>query len=324
MNKRFGFSRRSKLLAVAISTTLLLMAVGIAFALVITIDGDRSPANEWGVNPETCSIGTTGCSRFVSDNGGVPDITSPNVPAYDIDNVHASNDGTNLYFSLDFFANGSGTENTWYLTSSGRPMLTICLDIDNNVATGGSRLSGNCNGTEAMSGVDYYVEIVSSAGLIPDGIALGYPKRPVVYAWNSGTSTFDAMALGNIGYDQDADAITEIGVALTDLGYVAGSHLCPGTPLSGTGQPCTARVAMYYDNGTGPSDDSIPNTGTANFQFGCDIVGSNGCSPTAVTLNSLEAKTDAQNNTAVVILAASVVATLGLAGVVVARRRRTA
>lgn len=44
--------------------------------------------------------------------------------------------------------------------------------------------------------------------------------------------------------------------------------------------------------------------------------------PLAVTLNNLEAKTDTQNNTAALILAATVVAALGLAGV--ALRRRTA
>ena len=44
--------------------------------------------------------------------------------------------------------------------------------------------------------------------------------------------------------------------------------------------------------------------------------------PLAVTLNSLEAKADAQNNTAALILAATVVVALGLAGV--ALRRRTA
>lgn len=48
-----------------------------------------------------------------------------------------------------------------------------------------------------------------------------------------------------------------------------------------------------------------------------------GFGPNAITLDGLEAKAGAQNNTAVLILAASVVAALGLAGVAI-RRRRTA
>lgn len=62
------------------------------------------------------------------------------------------------------------------------------------------------------------------------------------------------------------------------------------------------------------SVQNIPNGEVEDYRWGFG--------PLAVTLNNLEAKADAQNNTAALILAATVVAALGLAGV--ALRRRTA
>ena len=44
MNKLFSFSRRSKLLAMIVSVVTLIMVVGVAYAITITVDGTKEAA----------------------------------------------------------------------------------------------------------------------------------------------------------------------------------------------------------------------------------------------------------------------------------------
>ena len=81
----------------------------------------------------------------------------------------------------------------------------------------------------------------------------------------------------------------------------------------------TISMSVYFDNADSDNDDHTPDSGSYGITFGCGAPGGD-CSPTAVTLNSLEAKTDTQNNTAVLILAGAVL-TLGVAVVAIRRRR---
>jgi hypothetical protein len=74
--------------------------------------------------------------------------------------------------------------------------------------------------------------------------------------------------------------------------------------------------------GTGGSNDCSALTGQSATGEVEDYLW--GFGPNAVTVQRLDVKTETTNNTAALILAASVVAALGLAGVVMARRRRTA
>jgi hypothetical protein len=330
MNRRFGFSRRSKLVVVASSTALLLlMVVGVALALGITVDGQLNPADEWGVNAETCTIGSAGCSRVIDDGR---DVSGPPTDWYDLENVHVTNDPNNLYVRLDYFGDNGvshpvlGYSNTWKITTSGRPLLTICFDIDasgtgsSNGATGSDLPPGYCNGGETMYGVDYVVQII--------GRSTGSPTIPKIYHWDlaDGPTWQDVFVNqtpvnGTVGYVWGGGALTEIGLPLTNLGFdpINHAHQCP---LSWGPQPCSYRMSMYYDNGVDASDDSVPNSGMATSTFGCDLV--NGCSPTAVTFNRFEAKPDTQNNTAALILVGSVVVALALLGVVMIRHRHTA
>jgi hypothetical protein len=289
-----------------VPVVLSLAFAGLALALSVTIDGDHT-TDEWGVgNSETCTIGDPGCTRIVDDP---VDVVGPDAPAYDVANFHATNSATTMYFSIDMYGTGAFiTETTWYETASGRPLLTICLDIDNNTSTGGLRAAGNCNGGQAMTGVDFYVTVVADPG---------DPAAPIVSVrrWN-GTS-FVANGAGSVGYDLDTDGITEVAIPMTSLGYT-GNGLCP---ISNGAQPCAARMASYYDNGAAPSDDSVPDTDTFTFLFGCNL-GGTPCSPTAITLNSMSSNTDAKNTLPLILAGVSVVC--AVIAVFLVRRRKIA
>jgi hypothetical protein len=308
-----------------VAVVLSLVVAGLALALSITVNGTVSPADEWGTsNQETCTIGQPGCSRAIDDGR---DVLAPQVDWYDIENVHVTNDSNNLYLRMDFYgdnyaagaANTPGISNTWKLTTAGRPLMTICLDIDasgsssSNGATGSDLPPGYCNGGEQMFGVDYVVQILARS--------TGVPFAPRIFAWDGVGPWSDILAdalnstPGTIGYLWSANALTEVGLPWSQLGYT-GNNLCP---LSGTAQPCSYRMSMFYDNGVDASDDSIPNSGMATNLFGCDTFGGS-CSPTAITLDSLQAQPTTSPVLPVALIGLSAIALIG--SVLFFRRRK--
>ena len=82
----------------------------------------------------------------------------------------------------------------------------------------------------------------------------------------------------------------------------------------------TISMSVYFDNADSDNDDHTPDSGSYGITFGCGAPGGD-CSPTAVTLNNLEAKTDAPNNNTAVLILAGAVLTLGVAVVAIRRRR---
>lgn len=267
-------------------------------ALVVTVDGDDT--GDWGTNPLSCTIGSAGCSRAISDP---VDVTSPPAAFYDIINVGITNDATNLYVRLDFEGNGDATTNTWIFTVTGRPILTICFDLDDDTSTGVTRTAGNCDGDESMTGVDYFVRLTA------DEFNPNVPSISLVNC-SSGTCVGAAHTIA-FGYDADADAITEIGIPMANLG------ITPGTCPDGGTQPpgCSFRMGLYYDNGVAPSDDSVPDNGYATAIFG-------GGSPTAVSLQSVTA--NSSSPTTALILGSALMLAVVSVGFVLYRRQEQA
>jgi hypothetical protein len=264
--------RGRKVKALAGAIALALLAFSIALALTPTVDGDDS--GDWGTDPTGCNFGDTGCTRVLDDD---QDIDPGVYDFYDVQHVYLTNDATYLYFRVDFWGNGACSggdpQNTWYATTSNEPQLSICIDIDRDDGTGVTADVGICDSDESMAGADYRIEVV------PDTGNLGQPATPMVHTC-TGPSCSNQTATGAIGYDSctDADTVTEIRVALADLGVTDGT--CP----DGHTEPCGMEIGLLYDNGVlGPPDDSIPDNSYRNVEFG-------GGSPTAITLRSLGAR----------------------------------
>jgi hypothetical protein len=177
------------------------------------------------------------------------------------------------------------------------PQIIICVNTDNNTTTGNTA-SGYCND---MAGIDrkITVNLVALSVLVQrwTGTAWATVAQPVGGMRSVAWQDTGGVGIADLPY-------VEIGVDLQSLGVINGATCLSAMP-----------TAIYYDNGMVDPEDAVPGVGT--FNIGCG-------SPTAIALNNLQAKADAQNNTAVIILATSIVATLGLAGVVISRRHRTA
>jgi hypothetical protein len=254
MNKQFSFSGRSKLLAIVISVVTLIMVVGVAYAITITVDGTREAAWDGG--------------------GGVDDPSEVGITndGVDIRRVEWTNNTNNFYF---LFRTDTATD---WNRAPDAPYIYLCINNDNNTMTG-STFPLVCLG----SGYERYVRISG-------------PTPLTVVVWDSAFSPVAATT--SVATSGDT---TELAVNVAALGL--SSSNCGSMP-----------TGIYMDGRTSDPDDNVLDTGDAPANCGF---------PTAITLSRLEAKADTQNNTAALILAASVVATLGLAGVVI-RRRRTA
>ena len=276
--------------------------ISVAFALSITVDGDETILDEWGVNAQTCTLGASGCSRLVDDGQDVFDQSSNPYLYYDIDDFHVTNDATNFYLRVDFLGNGTAAQNTFVYTAGGRPLFTICLDIDNSATTGVTRPIGNCDGDEAMTGVDYYFDFTA------DEFNADVPISRFVDCYDGSCAPITPNPL-SYGYDADADSIFEIGIPVSAFGVTTGT--CAG----GVGtQPCSFRLGGFYDNGIEPTDDSVPNNGFVTGTFGEG-------SPTAVTLQAVNV---VNTNTGLVFGLASVLALTVISfGYFVHRRKGT-
>ncbi len=267
-------SKETRRFFVMLLVALMLVGVtAVAYALVAVVDGDDT--GDWGTNPTTCTIGNAGCSRIV-DDGVARDVT-PVTDYYDIKSIFMTNDDTYLYFRIDFWGSSTSlTEDTWFATGGGTtPELNICIDIDNNDTTGPAVNSGICDGDETMAGTDRRIRIM------PSLVTFGQPLNPEVHTCTNAFCV-NQTGSGTIGYDSafvlggDTDAITEVRVPLADLGI--SGPTCPG----GGAQPCIIELGFYYDNGTAPQDDSIPDVGFITGEVGSG-------SPTAVSLQNVSA-----------------------------------
>lgn len=159
-----------------------------------------------------------------------------------------------------------------------------------------------------MPGVDRVVTFQD------DGSGLPAPLR-VRVCTGTWPCTINATYLSHVAVayqNQGAgsESATEWSIPLADMGFNTGAHVY------------TTTVAVYYDNGASPTEDSVPDAPPyPTVLIGCDET-SGPCSPTAVTLNNLEARPAETNTTAVVILGATLVLAFGALGTLAIRRRK--
>jgi hypothetical protein len=177
----------SALLALA----LLVFAIGVAYAFVVTVDGN--PA-DWGTTPPTASD---------------PNESGINQDGADIDDVYHTTDSTKIYFRVDTYAN-----QTWMSSGGGYHWVMVCLNTDNNINTGVSGAT-NCLG---MKGIDYRI-IVQNTGI---GLVTGMQR-----CTGDGTSGSCSLVGGAVVQAAYATTVLEISARLSDLGGLGGSCTSP-------------------------------------------------------------------------------------------------
>ena len=184
-----------------------------ALAVTITVDGVKEAVWDAGDGGGDVPGSQTDPDEGLITNG------------YDIQEFKWTNNASNMFFLMDTYA-------TTIWTGTPFPTLIICLDMDNNTATGGTYT--NCAG---MSGIDRSISATRFGAEI-------YDSDP-----NTG-NFINVASLGRAG------EITEIGAAFADLG-LGTTFTCGGTIVA----------AVYFDNGIVDPDDNTPDTGT--FNIGC-------------------------------------------------------
>lgn len=206
-----------------------LFLVSTVYAVNITVDGIKDPS--WS--------GGGGQTPGVQNDANEAGITD----GYDVEQFLYTNNTTDMFFAIDTYANTiySGTP---------FPTVVICLDTDNNVATGGSY--ANCNG---MSGIDRSIVLTGFSGTLLSQLYDGDP--------NTGTDITGTATMSQ-AYATD---FTEVSVDLASLGL--------------TGAACVndIQAAIYFDNGITDPDDNTPDTGLITMSCG---------SPTAVAYKSAQ------------------------------------
>jgi hypothetical protein len=214
---------------------------------------------------------------------------------YDITEVRWTNDalGSAPWGNLFFFVETHGNYDDTFPAFD--PGILICIDTDNTTSTG-TTASGYCNN---MAGIDRTIR-ADLRNLIV-----------TVRRWTGSSFVTVVMPSGGMRsvawQDIEPDGIAnlpyvEIGVDLQSLGITSSSTCLGAMP-----------TAIYYDNGMADPEDTVPDSGT--FATSCG-------SPTAVTLESLQA----QPTTSPVVPAALVgISAAALIGIVyLIRRRKTA
>ena len=295
--------RRLGIVLIAVSIGTLLVA-GVALATTITVNGigtdwpgNKSPRTP-GIQP--CVPGP-GCSWVTSDTQG--DVNSPPGTQYDFSDLWVTNDPTRLFFRTDTYSDVG----TWTGTVLNSGNLNICLDSDNNPATGATQDPGVCNKDNPMPGVDHVLSFRGTTTL-----GNGRPSAFAFLDCNQGpTCVLSNTATANLQVAYNDLGVTEYSVLAADLNIPAGV----------ANQPITMTVGIYFDNGAAPSEDSIPGgLPYIPVLFGCTASGP--CSPTAITLTSMSANAEAKNTTPLILAGASVVcATIAI---FLIRRRKAA
>jgi hypothetical protein len=294
--------KRKLSLAVLIAAAMLVVAVGAVLATVITVDGNPT---DWPGNP-SCTIGAVGCSAVITDAVDVTYAGNPVEPEYDLNHLWMTNDANNLYFRIDTYP---AITSTWLQQGVSVPTMNFCFDTDSNTATGSTAPVSNCNLGSSMQGVDHVLTFVDDGTSNPSAFRF----RDCTGAWpcaiNATKLSHVVVAYMNQG--ASSESVTEFSVPLADMGFNTGAHVY------------TTTVAVYYDNGAAPTEDSVPDAPPyPTVLIGCDTtVGP--CSPTAITLESLSASTS-QTETATLILITVGVVALGVVGGLAVRRKRHA
>jgi hypothetical protein len=215
--------------------------------------------------------------------------TDPNegtIPdGYDLEQTWFTNDATYAYFRIDTYAPITFTRNA--------ERIDFCLDADQDGGGGTGWTDGTCNGISA----DNIVRLVNIFGSPAIQLLSCDAGGCNTLLWTGTTADF---ALGTHA--------VEMRVPFVEF-----------TPAITNGQAIS--MAAYFDNSDSPPDDHSPDSGANTIIVGCGAPGGN-CSPTAITLNTLEAKTEAKNQTAGLILIATAMLAIGVVGAVSAARRR--
>ena len=203
---------------------------------------------------------------------------------YNLEQTWFTNDTQYLYFRIDTYAPID--------FSRLGERIDFCLDTDQDTSTGW--VDGTCNSI----GSEYLVELANErTGLNLYLISCSTASCATIDWTGTGTGPDPDFALGT-------HAI-EIRVPLSAF-----------SPSLTNGQ--AINEAAYFDNSDSPPDDHSPDTGSNTIIVGCATPGN--CSPTAITLSSLDAKSQTENAASLVLLAV-VVLGLGTLGFVTIRRR---
>jgi MYXO-CTERM domain-containing protein len=224
MAKKSSFRRLSIVVALVVA----LSSAVTAFAITITVDGDREAA--WsGSGGQTPGTATDPNEGSINDN-------------VDIETFQWTNDTTNFYFLVDVQAAAP--------LMPALAVVDICLDTDNSTSTdipsSNAIQRDRCSYGTGVSGIDTVVE---------------------AYRLGSGTQLVDVydvtqdppavLGSGTLGYNPSATTpVVEISAALSTLGYGPGS--CPGS----------IPMVVYYDGGDTNPDDNLPDSGTTNISCG--------------------------------------------------------
>jgi hypothetical protein len=175
---------------------------------------------------------------------------------------------------------------TWDRVFGGDPYIIICLDTDNSTATGSS--FDNCDGQVgvSMDGIDRYIQVSGGPTLSIVIVDSAYSPIP-----------------GAVTSVATAGSITELSINNAALGLSAAT--CVGS----------FRGALYFDNQTTDPDDNVPDSGALIMNCG---------SPTAITLDSLQAQPTTSPILPVALIGVSAAALIGVVYLTRRGRRKTA
>lgn len=207
-------------------------------AVTIAVDGDPS---DWsGISAEATDL----------NEPGVPD-------GNDLSGFYITHDAINLFFRL---------ETQTAVDYSGSQSVYICMDTDNNSATGGAFSQCDGNESTSMSGVDYL--IFGSPFFGP----FSYQLRQ---CGAGATQWFQCTQVsGAVVENAWSSQTTEISLRFADLSFD------PSTCT--TSSPCPIPLASYFDNGDTAPDDNVPDSGQVVSEVNCDGI----CAPSAISLGA--------------------------------------
>jgi len=225
-----SWPRLGALVALLLSGVLLLASP--VFARTITVDGN--PA-DW-----------VGSSILPIADANEPLNT---VDVLDISEVYYTYNPTNLYFRIDSYSSPTGYPIGGF--------ALICLNTDNNLATGGA--IDQCEATGSQNGVDYVIQVFPAAG-----------QQFIRQCPNAVVNYFACPPIGAPAFATQNN-VSEFGIPLASIGI---------TNVACIGGQYDIITSVYLDNGTGDPDDLVPDTGEFTITLAC---------PLPVTLTSFTA-----------------------------------
>jgi hypothetical protein len=271
--------------ALTIALVVAFMLSGVAFAITIAVDGIKEAAWD-GSGGQTPGIQADPDESTIDNRYDVKEIRWTN------DALGGSSPYGNIYFLMETYANFD------IIYPPFQPQIMICIDVDNSTSTG-TTVSGYCNN---MSGVDRRITANLSLGTV------------TIQRW---TGTFwQAVSQPSGGMRSEAWQDTSPADGIADLPYVEIGVDLESLGITNTATCLTAMPsAVYYDNGMLDDEDAVPNSST--FSIGCGT-------PTAITLNSLQAQPTTSPVVPVALIGVSAVALIGIVYFTRRSRRKTA